>query len=44
MPTIKLSSKQQKAFELLSDPTVVELLFGGGADGREDQPIVERIQ
>lgn len=30
---LKLSRKQSKAFELLNDPTVVELLFGGAAGG-----------
>jgi len=31
--TIKLSQTQTLAFQLLSDPTVVDLLFGGGAGG-----------
>jgi phage terminase large subunit len=31
--TIQLSQTQNLAFQLLSDPTVVDLLFGGGAGG-----------
>ena len=33
MPNITLSRKQQLAFNVLSDPYVVDLLFGGGAGG-----------
>lgn len=33
MPEITVSPKQRTAFDLLSDPYVVELLFGGGAGG-----------
>jgi len=33
MPNITLSRKQQLAFNVLADPYVVELLFGGGAGG-----------
>lgn len=33
MPNITFSRKQQLAFNVLSDPFVVDLLFGGGAGG-----------
>jgi hypothetical protein len=33
MPKIQLSPKQNLALQLLNDPLVVELLFGGGAGG-----------
>lgn len=33
MPTIQLSPKQNLAFNLLNDPKIVEVLFGGGAGG-----------
>jgi len=33
MAEITPSRKQQQAFQLLNDPYVVELLFGGGAGG-----------
>lgn len=33
MAPLKLSLKQKTAFDLLDDPTVVELLYGGGAGG-----------
>lgn len=33
MPNITFSRKQQLAFNVLSDPYVVDLLFGGGAGG-----------
>jgi hypothetical protein len=33
MVEITLSRKQQTAFSILSDPSVVEVTFGGGAGG-----------
>src|SRR5688500_5234809 len=33
LPKLKLSPTQSLALHLLHDPTVVELLFGGGAGG-----------
>lgn len=33
MAEITLSRKQKQAFDLLDDPTITELLFGGGAGG-----------